>query len=565
MAVIGFGGSGHEWSCAVISNDKVVALSEERVTRKKYGLGSDLLAGFSRKTCLNALDLTQADIEYAVACSLVPRTFYHGFRDKIKIINHHLAHAYVAFLSSPCKEAAILIADNSGSIIEGDKIGFNRKVETISYFYAQNNEIKLINRVVGDHYLGAENETDYNAPGSTTNSIGHFYRLASLVLGFKFQSPWAANPFSEDGKTMGLAAYGDDRFVDKLYEPISLEGQGQIRLKTEGLEALFKELMGGSSMDEKAALAYAVQFHTERMLLHCGKYLYEQTGSENLCLAGGVALNSVANGLLSRELPFKNVFVAPAPSDDGVSLGCAYYAMHQLKNIPLNVVPKALSAYLGPLYQESRLEQALAKHKLKHFKINNLIERVAQLLNKGAIIGWFEGASEFGPRALGHRSILTAPFPAEMKDKLNNEVKFREWFRPYGAIVPLEKCSEYFDFKGSSPFMSFVSEPKHPELIPAAVHVNGTTRLQTVDQNMNARLHALLIAFSRVSGVPALINTSFNIAGEPIVETPDEAMAAALKMCLDYLVIEDYVIPIKAIVNNEMELETKFVYASEGL
>ncbi len=268
--------------------------------------------------------------------------------------------------------------------------------------------------------------------------------------------------------------------------------------------------------------------------------MHARTGAANLCIAGGVALNSVANGRILRETPFKNVFVVPAAGDNGISLGCAYYAAHQLEGQPIGGLPHLTHAYLGPSYPDSIMQQALDEAGLAAEPVEDLASRVAHLLAAGAFVAWFDGGSEFGPRALGHRSILAAPFPGEVKDRLNDEVKFREWFRPYAPITMADRAAEYFHIgQPESPFMLLVAKVLKPTAIPAVTHVDGTARLQTLRREANAPLYSVIERFEALTGVPVLLNTSFNVAGQPIVETPRDALQGFVSMNLDYLVIAD--------------------------
>lgn len=540
MNVVGLGGSGHEWSSCAIGDKGIYAISEERLWRRKYGLGVDLLAARSRKSCLGALGIHGDHTVPVVACSLVPRAFYHGVRERTHIINHHLAHAYSSFCASGFERAAVLVADNSGSILDGTYTGTTRTVETISLFDAGPDGISLVHRVEGEHLLDARTESDFFQPGATTNSLGHFYRSASLALGFKYQGPDGTHPFSEDGKTMGLAPYGDDRYIDHIGELIDLLPDGGIKIPA-SIEPVLELCLGRGNHTDRAALAFAVQHHLERALLHIATHLRERTGHENLCIAGGVGLNSVANGLLQRASGFKRVYVVPAPSDDGISLGCAYWGLHNLFGVSMKDIPSLATSYLGPEQEPGAADRALKRYGLAA-EACDTTRKVAEELSRGAFVGWYQGRSEFGPRALGHRTILARPFPAATRDVLNHEIKRREWFRPYGPMVPLELAQDWFDFDGESLYMSFVAPVRRPAEISAGTHVDGTARLQTVRREANPAIHALLHEFGSLTGVPVLINTSFNTAGEPIVETPEEAIDTAIRMGLDLLVLDSRVV-----------------------
>lgn len=537
--VVGFGGSGHEWATSATAGDRVVAVAEERVTRKKYGLGSDLLAGHSRKACLDTLDATNGDVDLAVACDLVPRSLSFPLRDRLEIIDHHLAHAHCAFATSGLERAAVLVADNSGSILDGSKTGHEREVETISMFDAGPDGIKLIQQVTGIHYLGAETETEFYQAGATSNSLGHFYRSASLALGFSFRNPLGDGIFSEDGKTMGLSPYGDDRYVDAVASLVSLESDGAIKIDTAAIDRFFAGGLSRNTFDERAALANAVQLTLENAMLHLARHLHKLTGYDSLCVAGGVALNSVANGRLARETPFRTVYVPPAPSDDGIALGCAAYGQWTLTGQRPRF---GRSAYLGPTGPAVDIPALALEAGLVAEHPDDIIGTVAEELTAGRIVAWFQDRSEYGPRALGHRSLLALPSPGFVRDKLNHEMKRREWFRPYAPMVPLEATNTYFDFPGESQHMSFVAPVRRPADLPAATHVDGTARLQTVSPEDNPRIHALLHAVGDRTGTPILLNTSFNRAGEPIVETPAEALESARAMSMDLLVVNDWII-----------------------
>ncbi|MFE0530351.1 carbamoyltransferase family protein [Micromonospora sp. SD19] len=539
--VLGLGGSGHDWSACAIRGDRVIAIDEERLTRHKYGVGSDLLAGVSRRAVLDALGEAPGDVQHVVGCDLVPRTFTHAYRDRLVRINHHLAHAYSTFVASGYPDAAILVCDNSGSLLSGQRVGGSGRVaETISYYRGSPDGITLLDKVSGAHHVEATSESAYYQPGSTDNSLGQFYRSASLAIGLSYVADGSqTHPVSEDGKTMGLAPYGDARFVDDVVSLISFLPDGQLQISANEVDRTFAKLVEGGDFKVKAALARAAQQALEQGLLHCARALHARTGATRLCLAGGVALNSVANGRILRETPFERVFVVPAAGDNGISLGCAYYAAHQLEGRAIADLPRLTDAYLGPVYLPSQVDEAISKGGLVIEECTDLPDRVAELLEAGAFIAWFDGGSEFGPRSLGHRSILAAPYPGDVKDRLNDQVKFREWFRPYAPVVLAEHATEYFDLTQESPYMLIVANVLRPDAIPAVTHVDGTARVQTLSETTNPRLHAMITRFGARTGVPVVLNTSFNVAGQPIVETPEDAVQAFVSMRLDYIVIGD--------------------------
>jgi carbamoyltransferase len=537
-AVLGLGGSGHDWSSCCLNDGFLVAVDEERLTRRKYGVGSDLLAGVSRRTVLAAAGVEPAALDHVVACDLVPRSFAHAFRGRVQRINHHLAHAYSTFAASGFPEAAVLVCDNAGSLLAGERAGAGDRIaETLSFFAGDRDGLRLLDRVGGRHYLDGRTESDFFRPGLTDNSLGQFYRSASLAIGLSYQESADSWPISEDGKTMGLAPYGDERFVDDVAELVSLTADGGFTIEAEKAEQCFARLVEGGDFEAKAAVARAAQATLELALLHAARALHRRTGMTRLCIAGGVGLNSVANGRLLRETPFEEVFVVPAAGDNGISLGCAYYAAHQLAGVPMAELPALADAYLGPGYPADRVAAAAVASGMEEEPCDDLPDRVAELLAGGALVGWYDGRSEFGPRALGHRSILTAPFPADIRDRLNRLVKFREWFRPFAPVTPAERAAEYFDITQASPYMLLVAGVRRPEEVPGVTHVDGTARLQTLERAVNPRLHAVLEAFAARTGVPVLLNTSFNVAGQPIIETPEEAVEAFAGMRLDYLVL----------------------------
>lgn len=543
--VVGLGGSGHEWASAAMREKEVVALAEERPSRRKYGIGCDLLAGESRKACLRELGADSTEVTHAVVCSLVPKPFYHALRQKVTVIDHHLAHAYSTFCSSGFERAAVLVADNSGSILDGAKVGSTRIVQTVSMYQADADGIRPVAQVTGEHMLDAQTESQFYQPGATFNSLGHLYRSATLALGYTFHHPHANASFSEDGKTMGLAPYGDERFVDDVGELMELLPDGGIRIDAGRIPMIFDRCMRDRSFGDRAGLAYAVQHHTERALLHFANFLHARTGLDALCIAGGVGLNSVANGRLARETPFSRVHVVPAPSDDGISLGCAYYGLHRLVGRAMGDLPSLSNAYLGPNHGRE-VDGAIEASGLKAEVPSDLAQEIAQALAAGMVVGVSQGRAEFGPRALGNRSVLSSPFPSHRRDVLNFELKKREWFRPYGPVIREERSREYFDFPGAAPYMSFVAPVLKPDAIPAATHVDGTARLQTVRQADNPLLCSILDAFEAETGVAVVINTSFNPAGAPIVETPSDGIAAAQTMRLDMLVLDDRLIRLSA-------------------
>jgi carbamoyltransferase len=300
---------------------------------------------------------------------------------------------------------------------------------------------------------------------------------------------------------------------------------------------------GNPSMRHWEDLAWRVQDDTEKVLLARARWLRETTGARNLVIAGGVALNCVANGRIAREAGFENVWIQPAAGDDGIAIGCAFYGHLAVQNNPRNFT--MTHSYIGKSYPEADVVAAaqrfLVRIQTSAARSANICADTAKLLADQKVIGWFQGGSEFGPRALGNRSIIADPRRAEMKDILNSRVKHRQPFRPFAPIVLAERADEIFEGKGDSPFMLMAKSvnPAWRDRIPAIVHVDGTARVQTVSEATNPVLYRLLKEFDALTGVPVLLNTSFNVKGEPIVETPRDAMACFLTTGIDHLILHD--------------------------
>ena len=290
-------------------------------------------------------------------------------------------------------------------------------------------------------------------------------------------------------------------------------------------------------------LAWRVQDDTEKVLLARAAWLRETTGAKNLCIAGGVALNCVANGRVARESGFENVWIQPAAGDDGIAIGCAYYGWLEILKQPRSFVMD--HSYVGRRYSDQEVSEATAKFLVSvqttQTKSDNIARDTAKLLADQEVIGWFQDRSEFGPRALGNRSLLADPRKPEMKDILNSRVKHRQPFRPFAPIVLYERAKEIFEGEEDSPFMLIAKNvrPEWRDKIPAIVHVDGTARVQTVREETNPTLYRLLKEFDALTGVPVLINTSFNVKGEPIIETPRDAVICFLTTGIDHLVMHD--------------------------
>lgn len=365
--------------------------------------------------------------------------------------------------------------------------------------------------------------------------IGLLYAAVTHEIGFGHL---------QEGKTMGLAPYGGNAtkkilsFPDKFngiitdYSDVCIEDSYAMNLEHPQIE----------TFEDKAIAAFEIQEECERALLHLAKYAKEKTGCDYLCISGGVGLNSVSNYKILQSGIFKDVFINPAASDTGIPLGAALYGFHHILKQPKNYYE--ISPYLGPTYSDERIKKAITK--FRGFKLvdQDAFNVAANLIADNKILGFFHGRSEMGPRALGNRSIIMSPLKAENKDILNHRVKFREAFRPFAPAILREHAEEYFLIDRESPYMLMVPLVKEDkkEIIKAVTHVDGTGRLQTVTREFNGKFYNIIESFYKKTGVPVLLNTSFNVAGEPIVESPEDAIKCFLGTDIDALLIEDYLL-----------------------
>ncbi|RIV17784.1 carbamoyltransferase [Fibrisoma montanum] len=421
-------------------------------------------------------------------------------------VNHHLAHAASAFLPSPYTKAAVLVLDGRGEQV------------STSYWMGNGNQLELLGEVALPH------------------SLGLLYEQMTSYLGFLHSS--------DEYKVMALASFGKPTYVDYFRSLIRISEDGQYTIAPLKLEETFGPARdkGGPLEAIHFDIAHSVQTVLEETVLQLITWLHEKTGAENLCMAGGVALNCVMNARLRDRGPFRNIWVQPAAGDAGTALGAAMWVDAQQRNVNERSYEME-HAYLGPKFADDEIERFLQWSKLPYKKLDNVAEEVAEYLADGHIIGWFQQGMEFGPRALGARSILAPPFPAEMQAKLN-DLKDREDFRPVAPVVMEEYADTYFVNARKSPFMLFVNdvraERKHE--IPAVTHTDGTARIQTVNAGQNPSYYGLLKAFREKTGVPVLINTSFNTQGEPVVCTPRDAVESFWTSPLDALVIGSFML-----------------------
>jgi carbamoyltransferase len=435
-------------------------------------------------------------------------------KTKFRFVDHHLAHAVSTYSYSGYDDAAIVVMDGRGaweatSIWQGSK-GRVSHVLTINW----------------------------------PDSLGLFYAAFTGFLGFV--------PNSDEWKVMGLAPYGKpgvdlSEFLDLKVSPYKVNA-GLLHGSGSNPYARWPKALGTPREPESEIgelhkdIAYAVQDICESAMMNVVKLALEKTKSRNLCLAGGVALNSKANGKIVASGIIDNIFVQPAASDDGVALGAALAPfLDGGKSLPLKPMRHA---YLGPSFDDPSIETALNTYKIRASKLSDPAATAAEFLSQGKILGWYQGRMEFGPRALGARSIIADPRDPEMNAKVNNAVKFREWWRPFAPSFKKEAAPEYLESAYDSPFMILTAQvrPEKREIIPSVTHVDGSARPQTVEQQINPLYYRLIDEFGKRTGVPVIMNTSFNLRGEAIVHTPTDAIRTFFSSGMDALVLGSYLV-----------------------
>lgn len=584
MNILGISALYHDSAACLVQNGEIIsAAQEERFSRKKHdssfprsaieyclkysGLKIDNLdyIVFYDKPLLKLERLLETYLHYAPAGlrsfnKAVPLWLKDklwvkryiqeelGFSGKILFAQHHQSHAASAFFASPYQEAAFLAIDGVG------------EWATASFGIGKGNKIKILSELHFPH------------------SLGLLYSAFTYYLGFKVNSG--------EYKVMGLAPYGEPKYKDIILSKlIDLKKDGSFRVNMKyfnyctGLTMVnrkFSKLFGGPPRKQGAQLtqrhmdlASSVQKVTEEIVLSMAKNIWQVTGQKNLCLSGGVALNCVSNGRISREGLFDGVWVQPAASDAGSALGAALLVWYQYLGNKREADSKQFRqqpAYLGPEYSDQYIQDYLDKEGILYKKLNRqlLLEEVADLIAEGKVIGWFQGRMEFGPRALGNRSILADPRCPNMQSKINSKIKLRESFRPFAPSVLADKASDYFKLNEKNPYMLFtyfVTDRTRRNVsaqlrefsgiekkwiinstIPAVTHVDYSARVQVVDEGMNPLYYQLLKVFDRKYNCSLLVNTSFNLRGEPIVCTPQEAFSCYVRTALDCLVMGSFLI-----------------------
>lgn len=556
MNILGISCFYHDSSAALLQEGKVTAAAqEERWTRKKHdirfpenairycvekagGIGMIDAIGFYEKPLLKFERLLHSHLEtfprsHGVFAQALPSWITEKMRlpgiirkklkydGKVFFVEHHMAHAASSFHVSPFEEAAIFTADGVG------------EWTTTTLGYGKGAKVTLLKELHFPH------------------SLGLLYSAITAYLGFKVNN--------DEYKVMGLAPYGKPSYYDELMKIIDLKEDGSYHIDMSYFTFHYSARMLGRKFEEKFGparkkegpveqrhkdMAASLQKAVEDAIFNAVNYLYSLTKTRNLCLAGGVALNSVANGKLTMKTPFRKIYVPPAPSDPGAAVGAATVVYHMLLGKPRVSIMERPD--LGPEFSHGQVKQFLDSKGVAYKELpeKELAKAVAKLLWQDNVVGWFQGRMEFGERALGNRSILANPCNPGMRDILNLKVKHREQFRPFAPVVPAEDARKYFDVDIEVPFMSFVY-PVRKEMqkrLPAITHVDGTGRLQTIRREANPRYYELIKEFGKLTKVPVLVNTSFNIRGEPIVMTPEHAYRCFTGTGIDYLVMDNFLI-----------------------
>jgi carbamoyltransferase len=572
MLILGLNMFHADSSAAIVQDGEVVfAIAEERLNRVKHYAGFPAMAV---KACLEAVGARIADIDHVAvgqdSDANLARKVQYALANPAKILNfirlrqrkeamrdvrlllanaldadpkelrfqehhleHHIAHIASAYYCSPWEKAAGFSYDGSGDFV------------STMMASCEGNEIRVLDRVFLPH------------------SLGSFYTMICEFIGYK--------KYGDEGKVMGLAPYGKDTYCNQIREIIRLNdsafrldlnylmplGSNQgMQIQDDGTVTLARHFsdrmlqLFGEPREPHAEitqrdmdLAYAMQHRFEEVFFHLLKQLHQRAPSEDLVMAGGCALNSVANGKLFQQTPFRRTWIQPAAGDEGLAMGAALHTYHSTLQQPRRYQMK--NSYLGPEFSDSRIEADLKQADSSYRKLERqaLLDAVAEQIAAGNVVGWFQGRMEWGPRALGNRSIVAHPGLPDMKDVLNARIKHREWFRPFAPSILVERQSEYFEYDHPSPFMLHVYKirPEKRAQLCAVNHVDDTGRLQTVSREENPLYYDLIRAFERRTGIPVILNTSFN-ENEPIVCKPEEAIDCFKRTRMDVLAIGPYLV-----------------------
>jgi carbamoyltransferase len=559
MIVLGFS-VGHDKGAAIIRDGKiVVAISHERITRVKndggYQGGSVPLE--SIMYCLSEANITFDDLDLIVYSTTeihddISEQLGKLFKfpsKKLVGIPHHLAHAYSSYFSSgipnTTDNAAVIVADASGSIL--NHVNKTKEWYPEKYQEVLDTGLDLCEGISIYHFSPSGYTEVYKKwikypPDVNTNectSVGTMYSDGSIQLIYEPRTKtWPA------GKLMGLASYADPEIVAEapLFAHFTDETETDICIPN---NTIYPRVTWQSDFFSKACVSGIYQREQERISLMLAQIAKKLTNSDKVCTAGGSFLNCNSNEQIIKSGLFNTCFFVPPADDSGIPLGCAWYAYQQVADI--NEV-EILSPYTGRKYLDEEITVAVESYPDLNYtyyeNFEDLLENVSYWLTNNRVIGWFQGGSELGPRALGNRSIIASPIPVWMKDHINHDVKKREWYRPFAPAVLFDHQSEIFDLDVFSPHM-LVTSMVHPEWkskIPSVTHVDGSARFQSVTKESNFRFYSIIESFYKKTGVPVLLNTSFNGPREPIIETPSEAINSLFSCNLDFLVLGNYVI-----------------------
>jgi carbamoyltransferase len=534
MAVLGIGGSSHDFGAAIVANGAIrVAIEDERIQRVKRGRAEwhSQPARDATAYCLEAAGVGLDDLGGIFCCADLERPT--GWMDwsRVTWVNHHAAHAAASFFTSPHERSTLLVVDGRGGSVGESDSGW--ELETISTGWADGTEM-----TVEPYQTGMRKKTSGTWRYAMQNSIGWFYRVVTLAIGFGY---------AEQGKTMGLAAYGTPKYLNELAQFVVIPADGRFVFDPHGgiWDWLTETLSSsGNAVQVRADLAYAAQEVFVEAIVAAALAAHRQAPSDVLSFGGGCALNTAANTRILQGTPFKHLAVFPAAGDNGLSVGAALYGAHVLGGQPRRPASpgwRGRAVYLGREYSDEEIDASLAGAPVLASCPPNLEQEIARALVDGACVAVCRGRSEIGPRALGNRSLLALPGPSQMRDHVNLNVKGRESFRPLAPVVPIEHLATYFDGLAESPYMLLVANVREEfrERLGAVTHVDGTARVQTVRAEDNPFLHRLLGIVGELSGVPVLLNTSLNLPGKPIVETPTDALELFIERPIDALVLGD--------------------------
>jgi carbamoyltransferase len=532
--VLGLGGSNHDFSAAIVADGSIrVAIEDERVQRVKRGEAEwhSRPARDATMYCLDAVGAELDDIDAIFCSDDLERPAAWLDWSRVTFVNHHTAHAAASFYTAPHERSTLLVVDGHGSVVAESPEGW--QVETVSAGWADAEGLEV-------HPLqtGVQKRTSSAWRYVTQNSIGWFYRVVTLAIGFGS---------AEQGKAMGLAAYGTPRFIDPLGDFVTIGGDRRFIFDPYGgIWDWLNETLAASprSPQIRADLAYAAQEIFVDAIVDAAREAYRQAPSPVLSFGGGCALNTLANTRILESTPFEHISVFPAAGDNGLSVGAAFYGAHALlghRRAPVADGWRGRAVYVGREYSAAEVDDALSQAPVIASRSTDLEAEVAQVLSDGASVAVCRGRSEIGPRALGNRSLLALPSGGQTRDHINIDIKERESFRPLAPVVPLDDLDTYFVGIEESPYMLFVAtvREEHRERLAAVTHIDATARVQSVRSEDNPFLYGLLKRVGDRTGVPVLLNTSLNLRGEPIVERPADALALFIQRPIDALVLGD--------------------------